>query len=113
MPLEINVPTTSNATSFVSLGGENYKFDFFYSDRTQRYSLDISLGDESIIRGLVMIENSYLTGKYDLPSFSHGELWTLQARDTSDPLGRNNFGVDKAYELVYYTNEELTELGIV
>ena len=111
MPLKISIPDSSNATSDISLGGINYTFGFYYNSRDQRYRIDIYEGTTPVIIGLKVVENTILTYKYDLPDFDHGELVVFQFKDTSAPVGRDNFGIDKAYELIYFTNEELLALG--
>lgn len=112
MPLKINVPDSPSAIPTVALGGINYEFEFSYSDRTQRYSIDIRLGGNILISGLKVIEDTSLTSKYDLPLFDHGQLFIVKLKDSFEPAGRDNFGIGKAYELLYYTNEELIALGI-
>jgi hypothetical protein len=111
MALKINVPDSANTQSNVSLGGSNYLFDFTFNDRDGRYRLTISLNGESVISGLKLIENVIITQKYDLPDFDHGELLLVKIKDTTDPAGRNNIGIGKAYELIYLSNEELAALG--
>jgi hypothetical protein len=107
MPLKINVPDSANAESFVSLGGFNYKLFFNFNSSDQRYRIDISLNDKPVITGLKVVEDTPLIRKYNLPDFDHGELYVLKLKDTDEPVGRNNFGIDKAYELIYVANSEL------
>jgi len=45
--------------------------------------------------------------KYALLDFDHGELVVFKMKQTDEPLGRDNFGNGKAYELLYVSREEL------
>ena len=108
MPLLISVPDSANAASEVTLGGQDYTFEFNFNTRDSRYRFDILQNNVPVIRGLKIVENASLTSKYDLPNFNHGELLVINTEQTSDPVGRNNFGIGKPYELVYFTNAELT-----
>lgn len=108
MPLLIAVPDSANASSEVTLGGQDYTFRFDFNSRDLRYRISIFQNEVPVVLGLKVVDNAALTAKYDLPQFNHGELYVVQSERTPDPVGRDNFGVGKAYELVYFSNEELT-----
>lgn len=110
MPLSINVPDSANEVTFIPLGGRDYRFEFDYNSRDKRYRISIFRDDISVVYGLKVVENANPTGKYDLVQFDHGELFILNTEQTDEPVGRDNFGIGKAYQLVYYTNSELQSL---
>lgn len=108
--LKIPVPDSANATTKVSLAGTTYdfKFEYFEPPGVQgAYYLTILLNGVIIISGLKLLENVALLKKYDIPEFDHGELIVLKLKDTTDPVGRNNIGFGKPYELIYISDNEL------
>jgi hypothetical protein len=107
MALSINIPDSPFASFEVPLGGQTYNFDITYNTRDSRYRLDIYQNSEVIILGLKLVENADLLGKYNLPAFNHGGLFVVSNYKTDEPVGRDNIGTGKAYELIYVSNEEL------
>jgi hypothetical protein len=63
-----------------------------------------------VIGGLKLLESTNPTGKYDLVGFEHGELALVRVEETSSDAGRSNIGFEKAYRLVYLTNNEIDNL---
>jgi hypothetical protein len=110
MPLFISIPDSANSEPEVPLGGLLYNFRFEYNTRDERYRLSIDLNNISVIRGLKIIESTAPTLKYDLVSFDHGQLFVVRAENTKEPVGRDNFGADKPYRLLYLANSEITNL---
>tara|TARA_R110000851_G_scaffold74984_3_gene165297 strand:- start:548 stop:892 length:345 start_codon:yes stop_codon:yes gene_type:complete len=109
MPVSITIPDASNFDMEVSLSGETYNFQLNYNSVVGRYSLGIGYQGVSLIRGLLMIEDTSPTFKYDLPLLSSGELLVVKFKEDENICGRDNFGNGKSYELVYVTNEEIEE----
>jgi len=105
--LSISIPDASNSSSPVSLGGEIYDFRFNFNDIDSVYRLDIYFQQKLIVGSIDLKTGSLLTDKYNLPDFSHGELFLAKVKATELPPSRNNVGVNKDYELIYVTNEEL------
>lgn len=108
--LKIPVPDSANATIKVTLAGITYDFKFEYFEPPTRqgsYYLTILLDGVIIIAGLKLLENVAILKKYDIPEFDHGQLIVLKLKDTSDPVGRDNLGFGKPYELIYISNNEL------
>jgi hypothetical protein len=110
MPLFINVPDSANAEQLTPLGGINYNLKFTYNTRDKRYRLAVYLDTELVIGGLKLMENSSPTGKYNIVNFDHGELALIRFEVTSENAGRSNIGFEKAYRLVYLTNNEVDNL---
>lgn len=110
MPLSIDVPEEAWSSSNVSLAGTTYSFRYSFNNRDERWRLSIYIGARAIITGVKIMENQLLLRNYGLDDFSHGDLACVRAKQSSFPVGFDNFGRDKEYELVYYSNEEIQEL---
>lgn len=108
--LSISVPDSADADQNVTLGGLEYKFTTRYNTRDQRWRLSISLQGAPIISGLKVMENQDLLNGYLLANFSHGSLYCARIRQDDQQVGRNNFGIGKAYELIYLTTKERESL---
>ena len=48
-----------------------------------------------------------LLGRFRLANFGHGDLIVYRAQEDGQDVGRDNFGIGKAYELLYVTNDEI------
>lgn len=112
MALTIFVPDTSWSRQLVSLDGKSYIFEISYNERSTRWYIDISLSGTEVINSIKALENINMTGRYNLIDFDHGELFCVNLKKTSDPVGRDNFGIGKDYELIYLTNQEIIDLGV-
>ena len=112
MALTIVVPDTSWSRQVVALDGKSYIFEISYNERSTRWYINISLSGTEVINSIKALENINMTGRYNLINFDHGELFCVNLKKTADPVGRDNFGIDKDYELIYLTNEEITTLGV-
>ena len=108
--LKISIPDSADTASPVSLGGETYDFRFNYNTVDQVYRLDIYQLGTLVISSLDLKTGSYITGKYDIPAFNHGELFVARIRYTPEDPNRNNIGIGKPYELIYVSNEEIAEV---
>lgn len=105
--LSISIPDSAYSSSPVSLGGELYDFRFNYNDVDSVYRLDIYYQQKLMVGSIDLKLGSLLTDKYNLPDFSHGELFLAKVKATEEPPTRDNIGIGKAYELIYTDNEEL------
>jgi hypothetical protein len=97
----------------ISLGGLDYEFIFSYNTRDSRWRFDIYLEGEPVVLGIKVVENQMFLRKYILPLFNHGDIACLRLKNDGLPVGRNNLGQGRSYELIYFTNEELQELGLI
>jgi len=110
MPTRIPVPNTSFATQIVSLGGESYEFTFRYNERSERWKLDISTTDGVVVRnGITLVEGIFFTEHLILPEFDHGMLGVLQLKAADRKASRHNLGIDRQYELIYISYDELQD----
>jgi hypothetical protein len=110
MPLSIPIPDVAWSEQDVSLGGSNYTFTYQYNSRDSRWRFDLALEDTVVISGVKVVENQSLLDRYKLDDFNHGDIFCLRVEDDNSDVGRNNLGIGKSYELVYYTNAELAAL---
>lgn len=116
MSIQLNIPTVSFQRDTVPLGGTIYNIEYSYNERDNagegRWRLDIS--DEfgkNIITGIKIVEPQRLLARYKLENFS-GELEVIRVIHDAGPLVFDNFGVNKDYALLYWTEEELIAGGI-
>lgn len=69
--------------------------------------MDILFNDVLIKAGIVLTDGSWLLGKYALDIFDGADMRVFKIKDTDAPVGRYNLGIDKDYELIYFTREEM------
>jgi hypothetical protein len=111
MALKIPVPEAAYAENQFSLGGINYRFVFRFNDRDNRWRVDIYINEDPVKLGLKVIQNIPLLSRYLLDDFTHGEIFCIKMKDTTEPVGRDNLGIGKSYELIYMTYQELAALS--
>ena len=107
MAISISVPDSAWSSQSVTMGGVDYTITLTWNERDSRWRLSLSKGSTLIVSGLKLVENQSLLFRYILADFSHGDIFVLRAKQDGQFVGRDNLGIQKAYELVYYTNEEL------
>lgn len=110
MALKIPVPASSWSTQAITLGGLDYTFEYQYNSRDERWRLSIYFNNEPVILGLKIMENQLLLANYLLADFDHGDIICLRIKDDGLPVGRNNLGFGKSYELVYVGYDEVVEI---
>ena len=108
--IKIQIPDEASSEIKVALDGRDYTFQYSYSSVSECFYLSIFFEGEEIISSLKLIEGVPLLRKYALDNFEHGELVLGKLRSTEASPGRNNVGINKAYELIYISNEELSEV---
>ena len=110
MAVRIDVPVQPWSTQNVSLGGQDYEFEFKYNGREDRWRFSIRQEDTTIVSGIKVVENQIFLINYVLPLFSHGDIMCRRILKDNKQVGRNNLGLGKPYELYYYSYLELDEL---
>ena len=108
--LLIPVPEVSNATLNLQLGGLEYTFIYSYNERDARWRFDLYLQDTPVITGVKIVESQFFFSKYILSGFDHGDIACIRTGSSKDAASRDNVGIGKNYELVYFTNEEIANL---
>lgn len=108
--LILPTPRTTNESISVTIKQRNYEFYFTCNTRNNvtRWYVDISLEGSVFVSGIKILENQFLFLDFIPVEFNHGNIACVRVTDTTDPCNLNNFGFDKDYALVYYTNAELT-----
>lgn len=110
MALKIPVPDSAWSEISVTLGGQAYDITFRFNDRDieeKHWRMDIYQDNTPVLLGIRISPYIPLLSRYRLDLFDHGELICVRMFKGEDKLTRNNFGIGKTYELVYYSNEEL------
>lgn len=110
MPLVLPTPQSTWSSQDVTLAGRDYTFEYRYNTRDKRWRVDIYSEETPVVLGLKIMENQSLLSNYRLPLFDHGDIYCLRSKDDGLPVGRYNLGQDRAYSLLYYTNEELAAI---
>ena len=110
MPLRIPISDAAWSENSFSLDGQNYTFEFYFNDKVDsRWRFNIYLNNVPVIEGVKIVENQLFLSQYDLENFNHGDIGCFRVKSDYSPVGRNNLGIDKSYELLYLTNEEVLE----
>jgi hypothetical protein len=113
-----SIPVPEDATSNINivLGANSYNLIFRFNSRETfntngRWYFDLyTESGEPIKLGIKVMENQKLLGRYKLDAFS-GDIYCLQSNFGQVRfLTRDNLGIDKEYELVYFSQEELDEI---
>jgi hypothetical protein len=108
MTQSIQVPTTATDKYNVVLGGTTYNITFRFNTREARWYFDLYQEDNTPIKlGVKVMENQSLLFRYRLDNFSGDIICIEVGNSESKYVGRDNLGIDKEYQLVYYTEEEL------
>lgn len=102
MAIKIDVPDAPESFSEVTLSGKKYVFHFRYSTLEDVYYFDIAYNGSPVISGLRMSPAVLNTAKYDLPAFKDGVLGVFKLKETPELPNRNNVGIGKDYELIYF-----------
>jgi hypothetical protein len=107
MPQSIPVPEQSTAKYRVVLNGLSYIFVFRFNTRDKRWYFDLYSDEEILLKGgTKVMENQSLLLRYNIEGF-FGDIICEKSNKVEDTVGRSNLGIDKDYELIYYTQEEL------
>ena len=97
-------PTSSyDVKPRISIRGVTYRFTYRWNSRSERWKLDIEdLDNNILINGLTIVEKTDITSHLLSAGLTwEGFLMASPNKITSEPLGRDNFGPDKGYELLY------------
>lgn len=98
--IKIKVPDSPNMSVDVPLDGRLYDLYFKYNKTTSKWYLDIYYRGVLIAASLKVMESVNLIEKVN-SSLLPGALYVIKFKETDEPCGRYNFGIGKAYELVY------------
>lgn len=98
----------------VILGGRTYNllFKFNDSDKSWYISLRDSFKND-LLSGIKILPNQNLTEVFSYKDLLlGGNIWCLKSKATKEPLGLDNLGIDKSYELFWLTTEDEEALDV-
>lgn len=107
MPIKLPVPDASWSQTSISLGGESYDITYRYNERDHRWRMDIYQEDTPVKLGLKIVEWTPVLSYLHLDAFNHGEIICVRNKADPNPVGRDNLGIGKSYELMYISNNEI------
>lgn len=116
MALSFNVPTSPSAFYTVAIEQKVYRFTFRWQTRTTGtnaagcwyFSVETSEG-VSLCKSVKLVPNVKLL-RNNLNHAPSGNIFVLKKTlDNNQIPGRSNVGPDKDFELVYFSEEELTQ----
>ena len=110
MALSIGIPQADWASQDVTLAGVTYNITTRYNGRDKRWRLDIAQTGEPILSGVTLMENQSLFSRYRLNDFAHGDIFVIRVKKDGLPVGRDNFGDDLSYKLMYLSNAEILKV---
>ena len=110
MALSLNIPEVAWSTQEVTLGGLEYTMVLKFNTRDKRWRLSLYRSGVPLVVGIKLVESQPLLYRYPLEDFSHGELYVFRNEQDNLPVGRDNLGIGKPYELRYYSNAEIAEI---
>lgn len=100
--IKINIPDSSWSEARMSLGDRLYDVVFKFNSRDNRWRIDIFYRGQPVIRGLKLMENLPVMYRYLLDNWEDGsDLIPVRMKETDDPVGRDNLGLGKTYELFF------------
>lgn len=105
--LKLSVPQATNTILRIPLDGVTYDIHFLFNKVTQRHYINIFQGGFLLAAGLKLIDGALIFDKYAISSFNGGQLMVIKAQETTEVVSRDNLGINKPYELVYFSSEEL------
>ena len=66
-----------------------------------------------IISGVKVLPIQNLTSRYlSLNTLLDGDIWCMNNKDKTADINRSNFGTDKKFQLMYFSNEEMVSEGL-
>lgn len=110
MVISIDVPDSAWSEQNVPIDGVDYLFEFTFNSRDRLWTMNVYDGEYPVILGTRLLVSGNLFGNYVLDNFEGGLLTLLRVKDDGQPVGRNNLGIDKAYQLIYISDGELESI---
>lgn len=99
-----NNPESYDDDLKVTLNGESYVLNIWFSDSTSSYNLTIKQGEEVLIENLRLTQDTPVTFKHDIVGFE-GNIALVQTAATPEPPGKDNVGIGKPYTILYISED--------
>lgn len=113
MPLRIRVDDLPAQEQQITLNGVTLFIRFSYSGAHTRDNWVMDILDQNkdnLLVGKRVTSTTNLTyHSFSLTEILDGYLFCVNTTATRTPMNRDNFGTDKAYQIWYYSNEEIED----
>lgn len=107
MAYNIMVPETDWSSQVVTLGGTTFILELKYKERTQRWYMSLYDSDNNpLLTEKKLVDGQTMTGLWDIQGM-YGGIFCERAYGTDVYPTRDTLGLNKPFNLVYYTQEEM------
>lgn len=104
--ISFQIPPESSSTQRVTINNVIFYVQLDFSTKEQSwYFTLLDVSRNTLLSGRKIQFGVSVTAHTNITQLA-GNIYVLKAKDTSDVLGRNNFGQDLAYELVWLSTQE-------
>lgn len=109
--LRIDVPDLAKSIQPVTLDKVDFYLGFNYNTRNGKWTVDLYDEDKNLLVAGAGLQGGYVIFAQQLynPSFPAGILSLVNTTSFLEPVGRDNVGTGKTWELVYIGEAELNE----
>ena len=107
MAYNILVPDADWSSQVVTLGGTTFILELKYKSRTDRWYMTLYNSDgQVLLTEKKIVDGQTLTGLWDIEGM-YGDIFCERAYGTDIYPSRNTLGIDKPFNLLYYTEDEM------
>lgn len=107
------IPPESSSIQRVTINNVIFYIQLDWSVREEAWYLTLlDVSRVVLMSGRKLQFGTSPTAKYSIQTLG-GNLYIRKVKQSSNYLGRDNFGADKEYQLVWISTEEETSVGIV
>lgn len=107
------IPPESSSIQRVTINNVIFYIQLDWSAREEAWYLTLlDVSRVRMVSGKKLQYGTSPTLRYNLPTLG-GNIYVRKVKDSSDALGRFNFGTDKEYQLVWISTEEETSVGLL
>lgn len=111
--ISFQIPPESSSIQRVTISNVIFYIQLDWSVREAAWYFTLmDVQRKHLVSGRKLQFGTSPTARYTIPSLG-GNIYIYQAKETNLPLGRDNFGQDSDYQLVWISSSEEIELGLV